>query len=166
MPVDENNNEFCQSSRRLAVCFLGSLLIGQYTIMQVKYQASPSQNVIKAWFQLNVVLVNVVIEVFGSQNLCYPHQLQKASKTQFHKIPAGGLSSECCDQYIPDRSCHDHGRKAPSWRSCSPTYSQGSTYPDCSHTSETNIHSQVSNIIIVKLVQKKMTLQLNDICAW
>lgn len=39
--------------------------------------SSPSQNVIEARFQLNVVLVNVVIQIFSAQNFGYSHQLQK-----------------------------------------------------------------------------------------
>lgn len=37
----------------------------------------PAKNVIEARFQLNVVFVNVVIEVFCPQDLGYSHQLQK-----------------------------------------------------------------------------------------
>lgn len=37
---------------------------------------SPPQNVVEARFQLNIVLVYVVIEVFSPQNLGYSHQLE------------------------------------------------------------------------------------------
>lgn len=39
-------------------------------------EALPSQNVIEPWVQLDVVLVNVVIQVFCTQNLCNAHKLQ------------------------------------------------------------------------------------------
>lgn len=36
---------------------------------------SPAQDVIETWIQFNVVFVNVVIQIFCSQHLGYPHQL-------------------------------------------------------------------------------------------
>lgn len=38
---------------------------------------SPSQDVIEPRVQLDVVLVDVVVEVFSSQNLGYSHQLRE-----------------------------------------------------------------------------------------
>lgn len=36
---------------------------------------------------------------------------------------------------LPDRSCPGHEKRAPSKRSCLPTYTQDSTCPNYSHTS-------------------------------
>lgn len=40
-----------------------------------KTEAVPSQDVIEAWVQLDVVLVDVVVQVLRAQNLCNAHEL-------------------------------------------------------------------------------------------
>lgn len=40
-----------------------------------KTEAVPSQDVIEAWVQLDVVLVDVVVQVLCAQNLCNAHEL-------------------------------------------------------------------------------------------
>lgn len=44
------------------------------------YDLLPSQNVIEPWIQLNVVLVNVVIQVFCAKYFCNSHKLQNKKK--------------------------------------------------------------------------------------
>ena len=46
----------------------------------------PSQNVVEARLQLDVILVDVVIEILCPQNLGYPHQLEREREDELlHK---------------------------------------------------------------------------------
>lgn len=47
---------------------------------------SPSQDVIEARFQLDVVLVNVVVEIFSAENLGYYHQLQEKTMKMIQSL--------------------------------------------------------------------------------
>jgi len=54
---------------------------------------SPAQDVIETWIQFNIVFVNVVIQIFCSQHLGYPHQLGTNRRT-----------SHCCEGIIMSES--------------------------------------------------------------
>lgn len=82
----------------------------------------PSKDVTEARIQFNVVFLNVFEQLFRSQDFGDTDQLQLINKIT--KI----------NNYQPDRSYHDHGRKAPYGRSYWPTYIQDSTYPTSSHS--------------------------------
>lgn len=59
----------------LADATLTSAALADAMLRGRKTEAVPSQDVIEAWVQLDVVLVDVVVQVLCAQNLCNAHEL-------------------------------------------------------------------------------------------